>query len=72
MTASTELWRLSAAQTAALVQGRAVSATEVAQAALARVAAVNPRINAIVDCQPEQVLARAAAIDAALARGEAV
>ncbi|WP_298430101.1 amidase family protein [Ottowia sp.] len=72
MTASTELWRLSAAQTATLVQGRAVSATEVAQAALARVAAVNPRINAIVDCQPEQVLARAAAIDAALARGEPV
>ena len=64
------LWRLPASQTAALVRAHQVSATEVARAALARVDAVNPRLNAIVECRPDEVLARAAAIDAALARGE--
>jgi amidase len=64
------LWRLSAAQTAALVRARQVSATEVARAALARLEAVNPRLNAIVECRPGEVLARAAALDAALARGD--
>ena len=63
------LWRLSATQTAALVRSRAVSATEVARAALVRVQAVNPRLNAMVECRPDDVLARAAALDAALARG---
>ena len=64
------LWQLSAAQTAALVRARQRSATEVARAALERVAAVNPRLNALVECRPDEVLARAAAIDAALARGD--
>lgn len=64
------LWQLSAAQTAALVRARQLSATEVARAALARVGSVNPRLNAIVECRPDDVLARAAAIDAALARGD--
>lgn len=67
-----DLWRLTAAQIAALVQSRQVSATEVAQAALARVAQVNPRLNALVESRPAEVLARAAALDAALARGEPV
>jgi len=65
-----DLWRLSAVQLAALIAQRQVSATEAARAALARLEAVNPRLNAVVDCRPEAVLRRAAAIDAALARGE--
>ena len=70
MSASQELWRLSATRIAALVHSRQVSATEVAQAALARLEQVNPSINAIVEHRPEDVLAQARDVDAALARGE--
>ncbi len=66
----TELWRLTAAETAARVASRAVSAREVTQAALERLAAVNPAINAVVQEMPEEALAAADAVDAALARGE--
>jgi amidase len=65
-----EIWQLSASRVAGLVAQRKLSATEAAQAALARLAQVNPRLNAVVDHRREDVLARAAAIDAALARGE--
>ncbi|MDM0110673.1 amidase family protein [Variovorax sp. J22R133] len=68
-TQSAELWRLPAARVAELVRARDISAVEAASAALARLAAVNPRINAVVDHRPEEVLARARDIDAALARG---
>ena len=63
-----QLWRLSAFQIAAFVARRKLSATEVAQAALARLEAVNPQLNAVIDYRPEAVLQRAAAVDAALAR----
>jgi amidase len=66
----TELWRLTATETAARVASRQVSAREVTQSALARLAAVNPAINAVVQEMPEQALAAADAVDAALARGE--
>jgi amidase len=66
----TELWRLSATETVARIASRAVSAREVTQAALERLAAVNPRINAVVQEMPEQALAAADAVDAAIARGE--
>jgi amidase len=65
-----DLWRLSAADIAALIRSKQVSANEAATAALARLDAVNPAINAVVDHRPEDVLAQAAAIDAAIARGE--
>ena len=65
-----DLWRLSAASLAALIRSKKVSATEAATAALARLDAVNPAINAVVDHRPEDVLAQAAVIDAAIARGE--
>jgi amidase len=67
----TELWRLTATETAARVAARDVSAREVTQAALERLAVVNPAINAVVQQMPEQALAAADAVDAALARGEA-
>ena len=66
----TDTWRLSAADLAHRIRARQVSATEAAKDALARLDAVNPRINAVVDHRPEEVLAEAAAIDAAFARGE--
>jgi amidase len=68
----TDLWRLSATDLAALIRGREVSAREAAQANLARLDAVNPAINAIVDHRPAEALARADAIDAAIARGDDV
>ena len=66
----TELWQLSASDIAAQVRARKVSAVEVTRSALGRLAAVNPRINAVIAEMPEQALAAAAAVDAALARGE--
>jgi amidase len=66
----TETWRLSAAELADRIRARQLSAREAAQSALDRLAAVNPAINAVVDCRPEEVLAQADAVDAALARGE--
>lgn len=66
----TDLWRLSATDLAARIRAKRLSATEAAKDALARLGAVNPKINAVVDHRPEDVLAQAAAVDAALARGE--
>ena len=65
-----DLWRLSATDVAALVRSKKISAKEAASAALARLDAVNPKINAVVDHRPADVLAQAAAVDAAIARGE--
>ena len=67
-----DLWRLPAKDIAALIGSKKVSAREAAIAALARLDAVNPKINAVVDHRPEDVLAQAEAIDAAIARNEAV
>src|SRR5258707_253886 len=65
-----DLWRLSAADIAALIRAKKISAKDAAVSALARLDAVNPKINAVVDHRTEDVLAQAAAIDAAIARGE--
>ena len=47
-----------------------LSAREAAQAALARVAALNPKLNAFTLVTSERALKEAAAVDAARARGE--
>ena len=65
-----DLWRLSAQQLAGLIRSKKVSAKEAAKSALARLEAVNPAINAVVDHRPEEVLSQAAEVDAAIARGE--
>ena len=65
-----DLWRLSATDVAALIRSKKISAKEAASAALARLDAVNPKINAVVDHRPADVLAQAAAIDAAITRNE--
>jgi amidase len=67
-----DLWRLSAKDIAALIGSKKISAKEAASAALARLDAVNPAINAVVDHRPVDVLAQAGAVDAAIARGEDV
>jgi amidase len=66
----TDLWRLPAADLAALIKSKQVSAREAATAALGRLDAVNPKLNAVIDHRPEEVLKRADALDAQLARGE--
>jgi len=65
-----DLWRLSATDIAALIRSKKVSAKEAALAGLARLDAVNPKINAVIDHRPDDVLAQAGAIDAAIARNE--
>src|SRR4051812_2379859 len=65
-----DLWRLSAADLASLIRAKKVSAKDAAAAALARLDAVNPSINAVVDHRPADVLAQAGTIDAAIARNE--
>lgn len=65
------LWRMPAWELAARVREKEISAREAAQAALERLAAINPSINAVVDCRPEDVFAQAEQMDAAIARGEA-
>ncbi|MFT3802543.1 MAG: amidase family protein [Burkholderiaceae bacterium] len=66
----TPWWARDAAQIARCVRAGEVSALEVARAALARIDAVNPRINAVVDCRPDEVLDAARAIDARRAAGD--
>ena len=65
------LYRLSATQLRARIVAREVSALEVTDAALARLDAVNPWLNAVVDWRPDEVRERAREIDIRLARGEA-
>jgi amidase len=70
--AAGELWRLDAVEVAEMIRRRAVSCREVVSAALGRLDAVNPRINAVVLPLHEAALAEATAADQALARGAAV
>jgi amidase len=65
-----ELWRLPAEELAGLIRTKNVSAGEAATAALKRLDAVNPAINAVVDHRPDDVLSQAAEVDAAIARGD--
>src|SRR6056297_781827 len=64
-----ELWQSSAAAIAARVRTRETSAREETEAALARLAAANPALNAVVDEFPEEALAEADRVDALIAQG---
>lgn len=66
----TQIWQLSATRLAALTRSGQISATEATTAAITRMHAVNPALNAVVVDLGEQALARARALDAAgVARG---
>lgn len=65
-------WQWSARATAAAVAGRSASAREVTAAALARLHAVNPALNAVITHDDAWTLAQADAVDARLARGESL
>lgn len=64
-----DIWRQSATELAANIRSRKISAREATRAALSRLDAVNPAINAVVDHRPEDALAQADAVDAAIAKG---
>ena len=65
-----EIWRLSATALADMIKRREVSAREAALAGLARLDAVNPKLNAVVEHRPAEVLAAADRVDAMIAAGE--
>ena len=65
----TDVYKLPAYEIAAKIRARALSAREATQDALARIDAVNPAINAVVQFLPEEALREADSIDAALAAG---
>lgn len=68
----TELWQRGAGELAAMIATRQVSSAEVIDAHLARIAAVNPKVNAIVRVLADEARAAAKAADAAIARGDAL
>ncbi|MEM7056997.1 MAG: amidase family protein [Pseudomonadota bacterium] len=63
-------WKRSAAEIAGMVRSGAVTARAVTESTLARLDTVNPAINAVVQEMPDQALAAADAIDAAVASGQ--
>jgi amidase len=65
-----ELWERTAVDLAASLRAGEVSAVEVLEAHLDRIAATNPSVNAIITLVPERAIARARSLDAAFARGE--
>lgn len=67
-----ELWKLSAVETAARVARGEVSAVDVVTSALGRLSAVNPAINAVVQEMPDEAMEAAKAIDRRIAGGETV
>ncbi|MEM9048934.1 MAG: amidase [Pseudomonadota bacterium] len=66
----TGFWQMPATAIAALVRSGAASARAVTEDALARMARVNPTLNAVVDALDDQALEAADALDAKLASGQ--
>ena len=64
-----DLWRWGAADLARAIRAREVSSREAVESCLARIAAVNPRVNAIVDLMVDEALAAADKADAAVKTG---
>jgi amidase len=66
------LWSWTAADLSEAIRRRQVSSREAVQASLDRIAAVNPRVGAVVSVQAEAALAQADACDRAVAAGASV
>ena len=64
-----DLWRLSATETAARTRAGEISAEAAVGAAIDRMEAVNPRLNAVVESLAEEARERALALDKARADG---
>jgi amidase len=65
-----EIWEQTASRIAADVRAKRLSAVEVTEAHLDRLAKVNPAINAVVQEFPEEAFDAARQVDEAIARGE--
>src|SRR3954470_21952377 len=63
------VWQWSAVETAAAIRSGAVSSVEVTEAHVARMRAVNPKLNAVVVDLSDEALKGAKAADQARARG---
>jgi amidase len=68
--AATEPWSWDALDLAAAIRARSISAREAVEACLARLDAVNPRINAVIDLMADEALTRADEADTAVGRGD--
>ncbi|MFD7628227.1 amidase [Streptomyces sp. NPDC059851] len=69
---SEPLWQLSAAEQAEAVRRAEVSAVELVDSHLERIAEVNPRVNAVTQLMAERARADAAALDRRRSAGEAL
>src|SRR5256885_13941567 len=69
MRAVNELWRWGAVELARAIRSREISSREAVESCLARIEAVNPRINAIVDLMADEALEAARRADAAVKSG---
>jgi amidase len=67
-----DICALSAVELARMIRARQLSSRDVVGAYLAQIELINPRVNAIVTLVADRAMARAAAADEALARGDAV
>ena len=67
-----ELWRWTGAELARGIRTRRISSREAVEACLARVRAVNPVLNAVVDVLDDEALRAADEADRAVARGDAL
>lgn len=67
-----ELWNLGAADLAVAIRRRETTSRDALESLLARVDAVNPRVNAISSVLADEARAGADAADAAVARGDAL
>lgn len=65
-----DLWRWNAVDAAAAIRNRSLSSREIVTSCLARLEAVNPRLNAVVDVMAEEALTAAAAADKAVAAND--
>jgi len=66
---SEDLWSWTAAELATAISVGDISSVEATESAIARMEAVNPKLNAVVDALPEAALEDARAADASRARG---
>jgi amidase len=64
-----DLWRWGAVDLARAIRARELSSREAVESCLARIDAVNPRVNAIVDLMAEEALEAADKADAAVKKG---
>src|SRR6185436_7280758 len=67
-----QIWRWDATAVAAGIRTGSISSREATQAVLARLEAVNPKLNAVTVVLAEQALAAADRADGASRRGEAL